>query len=91
MTSILVVHGPNLGTLGRRQPEIYGTTTLADINQTLVDAAGEWKWGVSSFQANGEGALIDGIEQRTGQFDGMMINPGSYTRSGGLSCVFASS
>jgi len=82
LTSILVVHGPNLGTLGRRQPEIYGTTTLADINQTLVDAAGEWKWGVSSFQANGEGALIDGIEQRTGQFDGMMINPGSYTHYG---------
>jgi len=82
LTSILVVHGPNLGTLGRRQPEIYGTTTLADINQTLVDTAGEWSWEVSSFQANGEGALIDGIEQRTGQFDGMMINPGSYTHYG---------
>jgi len=82
LTSILVVHGPNLGTLGRRQPEIYGTTTLADINQTLVDTASEWSWEVSSFQANGEGALIDGIEQRTGQFDGMMINPGSYTHYG---------
>jgi 3-dehydroquinate dehydratase-2 len=82
LTRILVVHGPNLGTLGRRQPEIYGTTTLADINQTLVDTAGEWSWEVNSFQANGEGALIDGIEQRTGQFDGMMINPGSYTHYG---------
>ena len=78
----MVVHGPNLGTLGRRQPEIYGSTTLPEINQALCDRAASWGWDVSAFQANGEGAIIDAIEARTGQFDGLMINPGSYTHYG---------
>ncbi len=82
LTSILVIHGPNLGTLGRRQPEIYGTTTLADINAALQERASNWDWNVVAFQANVEGALIDAIEAHTGQMDGIMINPGSYTHYG---------
>jgi len=82
LTTIFVVHGPNLGTLGRRQPEIYGTTTLAEINQALTERATKWGWQISAFQANAEGAIIDAIEERSGQFDGLMINPGSYTHYG---------
>jgi 3-dehydroquinate dehydratase II len=82
LTGILVVHGPNLGTLGRRQPEIYGSTTLAQINEALGERAAKWGWEVSTFQANAEGAIIDAIEAHTGQVDGIMINPGSYTHYG---------
>ena len=82
MTGILVIHGPNLGTLGRREPALYGSTTLAEINDALAQKAAGWSWQLSAFQANSEGALIDAIEARYGQFDGMMINPGSYTHYG---------
>jgi len=82
LTSILVVHGPNLGTLGRREPELYGTTTLAEINTVLAEAAAKWGWELIVFQANAEGAIIDAIEEKTGQFDGLMINPGSFTHYG---------
>jgi len=82
LTSILVVHGPNLGTLGRREPELYGTTTLAEINTALAEAAAKWGWELIVFQANAEGAIIDAIEEKTGQFDGLMINPGSFTHYG---------
>lgn len=82
LTSILVIHGPNLGTLGRRQPEIYGTTTLADINAALIEHASRWGWDIAAFQANAEGALIDAIEEHTGEVHGIMINPGSYTHYG---------
>ena len=82
MTGILVIHGPNLSTLGRRQPEIYGSRTFAEINEALVAYAAQWGWQLSPFQANAEGALIDAIEERTGQFDGLMINPGSLTHYG---------
>ncbi len=76
------MHGPNLGTLGRREPELYGTTTLAEINTVLAEAAAKWGWELIVFQANAEGAIIDAIEEKTGQFDGLMINPGSFTHYG---------
>ena len=76
------MHGPNLGTLGRREPELYGTTTLAEINTALAEAAAKWGWELIVFQANAEGAIIDAIEEKTGQFDGLMINPGSFTHYG---------
>ena len=78
----MVVHGPNLGTLGRREPQLYGTTTLPEINGALTDAATKFGWEVTAFQANAEGAIIDAIEERTGHFDGLMINPGSFTHYG---------
>lgn len=82
MTSVVVIHGPNLSTLGRRQPEIYGTMTLAGINQALVDKASGWGWIVTPFQSNAEGGIIDAIEERAGKMDGLIINPGSYSHYG---------
>jgi 3-dehydroquinate dehydratase II len=80
--SVLVIHGPNLGTLGRREPALYGTTTLDEINQALADRAAGWGWEVTAFQSNTEGAIIDAIEERGGQVAGIVINPGGYTHNG---------
>lgn len=82
MTTILVLHGPNLGTLGQRQPEIYGVTTLAEINSRLAEVAGRWGWDVTAFQSNTEGALIDVIEERAPHVDGLLLNPGALTHYG---------
>jgi 3-dehydroquinate dehydratase II len=82
MSHILVLHGPNLGTLGRRQPEIYGHTTLADINARLVSRAQSWGWDLDAFQSNSEGTLIDLIEEHASAVDGLMLNPGALTHYG---------
>ncbi|MBM2810654.1 MAG: 3-dehydroquinate dehydratase [Chloroflexi bacterium] len=82
MTSVLVVHGPNLGTLGRREPEIYGTTTLAEIDLALTDLGDSWGWHVISFHSNSEGAIIDALEEHTSSVDGLIINPGSLSHYG---------
>ena len=82
MTTILVLHGPNLATLGRRQPEIYGTTTLAEINATLTRTAAQWGWEIITFQSNTEGAIIDVIEERAAQTHGVLVNPGALTHYG---------
>ena len=82
MAHILVLHGPNLGTLGRRQPEIYGHTTLADINARLASRAQSWGWDLDTLQANSEGALIDHIEAHSSSTDGLMLNPGALTHYG---------
>ena len=82
MTSILVLHGPNLARLGQRQPEIYGTTTLAEINASLASAAAEWGWEITIFQSNSEGAIIDMIEERARETDGVLVNPGALTHYG---------
>jgi 3-dehydroquinate dehydratase II len=78
---VLVLNGPNLGTLGRRQPEIYGTTTLAEIRDRLLEqAAGldvELRWE----QSNHEGALIDVIEEESGRSDACVINPGALAHT----------
>ena len=79
---ILVLHGPNLNMLGQRQPEIYGRTTLAEIDQALREAASERGFETISFQSNHEGALIDEI-QRYGQVAcGIILNPGALTHYG---------
>ncbi len=82
MTRVLVLHGPNLGTLGRRQPEIYGSVTLAEINSRLADLAGRWGWEIEAFQSNTEGVLIDKIEEEAGRIEGLLINPGALTHYG---------
>jgi 3-dehydroquinate dehydratase II len=82
MTTILVLHGPNLGTLGRREPTIYGTTSLAEINAALEDQANAWGWDIATLQSNHEGALIDALEERAGTIDGVLINPGALTHYG---------
>ena len=79
MRRILVVHGPNLNLLGTRQPEIYGTTTLADIDAALKTLAQERHAEVRAFQSNSEGALIDVLQDARTWADGIIINAGAYT------------
>lgn len=79
---ILVVHGPNLNQLGRREPAIYGRTTLPEIDARLADRAAELGVQVTSFQSNHEGAIIDCVQQRMDEIDGLVINPGALTHYG---------
>lgn len=76
---ILVINGPNLNTLGTREPTIYGTTTLAQITEMLRQRGAELEADVEAFQSNYEGALIDYIQQHHEQADGMIVNPGAFT------------
>jgi 3-dehydroquinate dehydratase-2 len=73
---LLLLNGPNLGRLGLRQPEIYGSTTLAEVVTAVRERAGARGWDVDDLQSNHEGALIDRLEQR--DYDAVVINPGAY-------------
>ncbi|MBV8774090.1 MAG: type II 3-dehydroquinate dehydratase [Deltaproteobacteria bacterium] len=79
--TVLVIHGPNLNLLGTREPEIYGHTTLADINLQLAALGNELGIQVQSFQSNSEGALVDRIQQARGKTDLIIINPAAYTHT----------
>ncbi len=79
--SILVVHGPNLNLLGIREPETYGSTTLAQINQNLQQEAQRLQVSLSCLQSNHEGALVDAIQQAQGKHQGIIINAGAYTHT----------
>lgn len=81
MLEILVLHGPNLNLLGQREPEIYGTLTLDDINRLLDSEARSLNVKVSTFQSNHEGALVDAIHQAKGRYAGLLINAGAYTHT----------
>jgi 3-dehydroquinate dehydratase II len=78
---ILVIHGPNLNLLGRREPEVYGTQTLADIDGELEAAAKELGVEIDCFQSNHEGELIDRIQAAMGVCTGILINPGGFTHT----------
>ena len=79
MPRVLVVHGPNLNLLGTREPEIYGSTTLAEIDGALQSAARDRQVDVRSFQSNHEGAIIDALHDARESADGIIINPGALT------------
>ena len=80
MSKILVMHGPNLNMLGTREPEIYGSTTLADINAILEAQAAEAGVETEFFQSNHEGALIDKIQQTPlNGTDFIILNAGAFT------------
>jgi 3-dehydroquinate dehydratase-2 len=78
---ILVLHGPNLNLLGVREPEVYGRTTLAEIDGRLAVLAAELDAAVECFQSNHEGALIDRIQAARGQVAAIVINPGGLTHT----------
>jgi 3-dehydroquinate dehydratase-2 len=78
---ILLLNGPNLNTLGNREPEIYGSSTLADIVRAVTDRAAAAGAEVRAFQANGEGELIDWLQREQPGADGLIINGGAYTHT----------
>jgi len=79
--SILVLHGPNLNLLGKREPGVYGTVSLDEINQLLEREAEALQVQVLPFQSNHEGALVDAIHAAMGQHQGLLINAGAYTHT----------
>jgi len=81
MQEILVLHGPNLNLLGLREPEVYGTLTLAEINQQLENAGKELGVKLHTQQSNHEGELIDALHDACKWAVGVIINPGAYTHT----------
>lgn len=77
--NILILHGPNLNLLGEREPEVYGSTTLNEINENLYSIAQGLGVGVRAFQSNHEGVLIDLIHQFRKWADAIIMNPGAFT------------
>ena len=78
---LLALHGPNLNLLGTREPGLYGSASLEQINRQLHQRAVELGATIDSFQSNHEGALVDRIHQARGQADGILINAGAYTHT----------
>ena len=76
---VLVIHGPNLNLLGRREPEIYGHLTLEDINNMIEEKAAEHSLEVEIFQSNNEGAIVEKLHEHYGRSDYLVINPAAFT------------
>jgi 3-dehydroquinate dehydratase II len=81
MTNVLVLHGPNLNLLGLREPEVYGRTTLDDINVRLATLAEYRNATLRTLQSNHEGALIDALHEARTWAEGIVINPGGLTHT----------
>ena len=78
---ILVIHGPNLNMLGKREPDIYGHQSLDEINDQLLEQGRKLGIDVENFQSNHEGQIVDRIQQAMGNCQGLIINPAAYTHT----------
>lgn len=78
---VRVIHGPNLNLLGTREPEVYGHTTLAELDATLADLGAKLGLRISCDQANGEGEIVDLVHRAGADALGLVINPGGYTHT----------
>ena len=81
MTAFLLLHGPNLNLLGTREPEVYGSMTLADINREVIAAGAARGIEVQAFQSNHEGELIEALHEARAWADGVIFNPAAYTHT----------
>jgi 3-dehydroquinate dehydratase-2 len=81
LVSVLVLHGPNLNLLGQREPGIYGSVTLGEINSLLKAEGQKLQVKVSTVQSNHEGVLVDAIHAARGESQGILINAGAYTHT----------
>jgi len=81
MANILLMNGPNLGLLGTREPEIYGSTTLADIESTLSEQAQALGHQLETFQSNAEHALVERLHTARGTVDFVLLNPAAFTHT----------
>ena len=81
MANILVLHGPNLNLLGTREPEIYGATTLADIDALLIEQANTAGHKLSTLQSNAEHELVTAIQNAANKIDYIIINPAAFTHT----------
>ena len=81
LISVLVLHGPNLNLLGKREPEIYGSVTLDAINCLLAEEGQKLQAKTSPLQSNHEGILVDAIQAARGEHEGILINAGAYTHT----------
>ena len=81
MMKILILHGPNLNLLGTREPEIYGSMTIEDINQKLIELGKELGAEIKCSHSNHEGALIDALHDARTWANGVVFNPGGYTHT----------
>lgn len=79
MKKILVIHGPNLNLLGKREPEVYGKMTLKDINARISSAAKARGATVKFTQTNSESGIVDALQGAMGRADGIILNPGAFT------------
>ncbi len=78
---IIVINGPNLNLLGQREPDVYGSETLVDIEKLILQEASKLDVVVDTFQSNEEGLLVTEIGNAVGAYDGIIINPAAYTHT----------
>lgn len=81
MSHLLLLNGPNLNLLGTREPDVYGATTLNEIEADLAHRAAQLGHRMSAFQSNHEGALVDRVQQVRGEVDFILLNPGAFTHT----------
>ena len=79
--SVLLINGPNLNLLGTRQPEIYGSQTLQDVEALCVEHAQAKGMALAVFQSNHEGAIVDAVQQSKGVYSHLIMNPGAYSHT----------